>query len=254
GIAERVVVGEEDERLRVRALARLDRGPDRADVIADVRRARGLDACQYDVHVALVDARGLAALEARRMTVLPRFARAVIDARFKIAQHGLVAAETAGRRVDAMAARAQAVGRRGREAGLEQHRAAIAHRLAARGIARALVAHARRVAGLLQVHAEVDEVAQDLDLALRLHVAAHDAESEQGAAGPRRKARNNSMKGPLAGRVGVRVRRIERERRAAVLQAEAIARHGDAGAEAVIVALDQRDHVAVSVGRCEIDG
>ena len=41
------------------------------------------------------------------------------------------------------------------------------------------VVEARRVAGLLQVHAEVDEVDDDLHVALRLHVAAHHAEAHE---------------------------------------------------------------------------
>ena len=45
------------------------------------------------------------------------------------------------------------------------------------------MAEARGVAGLLHVHAEVDDVAQHLHVPLRLHVAAHDAEGEHRLAG-----------------------------------------------------------------------
>ena len=38
---------------------------------------------------------------------------------------------------------------------------------------------ADRVAGLLQVHPEVDQVHEHLRVALRLHVAAHQAEGHQ---------------------------------------------------------------------------
>ena len=44
---------------------------------------------------------------------------------------------------------------------------------------RPFVPRARRVAGLLQAHAEVDHVHQDLHVPLRLHVAAHHAETQE---------------------------------------------------------------------------
>ena len=48
--------------------------------------------------------------------------------------------------------------------------------------AAAMVIPARRVAGFLHVHAEVDDVAQHLDMTLWLHVAAHQAERHEGLA------------------------------------------------------------------------
>ena len=47
---------------------------------------------------------------------------------------------------------------------------------------------------------------------------------------------------------------VEREVRAAVLERDARPRHGDTRAEGGVVALDERDHVALAVGGAEIDG
>ena len=47
---------------------------------------------------------------------------------------------------------------------------------------------------------------------------------------------------------------FEREQRAAVLQHDAGAGNGDAGAEPVKQAVDERDHVAVAVDNGEVDG
>ena len=44
------------------------------------------------------------------------------------------------------------------------------------------MAKPRGIAGLLHVHAKVDEVAEHLDVPLRLHVAAHQAEAQPGFA------------------------------------------------------------------------
>ena len=67
--------------------------------------------------------------------------------------------------------------------GLQRDRAAAVGRLAGR-LGRAEVAEPRRVAGLLHVHAEVDHVAEHLDVPLGLHVAAHQAEAQPGLARP----------------------------------------------------------------------
>src|SRR6266850_3726343 len=55
----------------------------------------------------------------------------------------------------------------------------------------------RRFPGLLDIHAEVNEVAQHLHLALRLHVAAHDAEHEPRLTGFGYQRRDNSVERPF---------------------------------------------------------
>ena len=62
------------------------------------------------------------------------------------------------------------------------------------------------------------------------------------------------MERPLAGLVNVRVAFIEGERSAATLQSETEFLHRHAGAEAQVIALDQRHHVAVRIGGRQIKG
>src|SRR5579872_2742518 len=51
--------------------------------------------------------------------------------------------------------------------------------LLARDLGAADVVPARRIARFLHVHAEVDDVSEHLHVSLRLHVTAHQAESEK---------------------------------------------------------------------------
>src|ERR1700722_18022596 len=77
------------------------------------------------------------------------------------------------------------------------------------GLRRALVVPARAVAGGLHVEPVVDAVEDDLRLALRLHVAAHHAEGHPGLAVLAGEARDDGLKGALAGRVDVGVAILE---------------------------------------------
>jgi hypothetical protein len=107
------------------------------------------------------------------------------------------------------------------------------------------VQDARRVAGFLQVHAEVDQVDHDLHVALRLHRAAHHAEAEPRLAVFRHEGGNDRVERALARRVAVRAALLQHEQLAAILQDEAQPRRCHARAHAAVVALDQRDHHAV---------
>jgi hypothetical protein len=91
-----------------------------------------------------------------------------------------------------------------------------------------------------------------LQVALRLHVAAHHAEAHLRLAVAGQEAGDDGVERPLAARHHVGVA-AEREAMAAVLQADAGARHHDAAAEAHVVALDQADHHAAFVGRGQVD-
>ena len=113
---------------------------------------------------------------------------------------------------------------------------------------------ARRIAGFLQVHAEVDEVHDDLHVTLRLHAAAHDAERQPGLAVLGDEGGNDGVERPLARRVDVGVAVLEREQLAAILQDEAAAVGRHARAHAAVVALDQRDHVAGRIRHRHVDG
>ena len=108
-------------------------------------------------------------------------------------------------------------------------------------VGRAGVAEPRGVAGLLDVHAEVDHVAEHLHVPLRLHVAPHHAEAEPGLAVLGDEAGDDRVERPLVRLEAVGVRRVEREQAAAVLEREAEVARDVARAEAVEVALDQAD-------------
>jgi hypothetical protein len=116
------------------------------------------------------------------------------------------------------------------------------------------VPEARRVAGRLRVHPEVDQVQQRLHVSLRLHVAAHHAERQPGTAVLERHRGHERMQRPLAWSDHVGVRRIEREQAAAVVQDNPGVSCDDSGAEVFEDRLNQRDDVAVAVGGRQVDG
>ena len=111
----------------------------------------------------------------------------------------------------------------------------------------------RRFAGLLHVHAEIDQVDQHLHLSLRLHVAAHDAEDEPRLAVLRHHRRDDRVERPLVRFQSIGVLRVEGEQHAAILEGEAEFGRHQAGAEADVVALDQRDAVAVLIDHAQIN-
>ena len=106
---------------------------------------------------------------------------------------------------------------------------------------------------LLRRQAEVGDVGHELRVRLRLVPSAHDPEGDPRAV-LLHEPRDDRVERPLARRQRVRVVRLEREQRAAVLQHEAGAVRDDAGAEPGVVALDQRHHVAVAIDRRQVDG
>ena len=63
----------------------------------------------------------------------------------------------------------------------------------------------RRVAGFLQVHAEVDQVYDDLHVPLRLHSTTHHAEGKPRLAVPGDESGNDGVERPLARRVDIGV-------------------------------------------------
>ena len=113
---------------------------------------------------------------------------------------------------------------------------------------------ARRIKRLLRVHVIIERVDEDLSLTLRLHERAHHAERTDGGAVPEQEAGNDGVVGPLAAGKAVVACGVEREVCAAVLERDARPRHGDARAEGGVIALDERDHVALAVSGAEIDG
>ena len=67
----------------------------------------------------------------------------------------------------------------------------------------------RRIAGLLIVHPEIDQVDDDLDVTLGLHAAAHQTEGGVGRAVPPHECRDDGVEGPFARLEGVRVLGVE---------------------------------------------
>ena len=191
---------------------------------------------------------------ARRLAVLAAFRGTVVHATFRITRDRLVAAIRAIGKDHAMALAHQRAHGLVREAGLEVHFTAVGHRgVLASGLGGPVVLDARRVTGLLQVHAEVEHVDQDLHVTLRLHRAAHHAEAQPRLAVLRGERGNDGVERTLARRVAVGMVLAQHELLAAVLQDEAQARRRHAAAHAAVVGLDQRDHHAVGVGGGEVD-
>src|SRR4051794_10935842 len=85
------------------------------------------------------------------------------------------------------------------EAGLKVNGAAIGFGRSTGRSARADVIETRGVAGFLQSHAEVEEVHKNLDMALRLHIAAHHAEAHHGLTVFGNKCGNDRVERALAG-------------------------------------------------------
>src|SRR4051794_13720908 len=101
------------------------------------------------------------------------------------------------------------------------------------------MADAWRVTGFLQVHPEVDQVHEDLHVALWLHAAPHHTEAQPRRAVPGDERRDDGLERPFARRVYVRMPVLQREQLAAILQDETAAVGRHARAHAAVVALDE---------------
>ncbi len=82
------------------------------------------------------------------------------------------------------------------------------------------VAPPGRIERRLEVHSVVDDVREYLDVTLRLHVPAHHTERQPVVRVESRECRNEGMERPFSGLEAVRMTRVERERRAAVLEGD----------------------------------
>ncbi len=109
-------------------------------------------------------------------------------------------------------------------------------------------ARAGRVQRLLEVHAPIQQIGQDLHLPLRLHVGAHAAEGHCELAN--RVGQHGGQDGvahALAGRGNVRVIVLQFEVGTAIVQRHPGTGHVEAGAEHIGNAGDERDRIAVLV-------
>src|SRR5262249_24529833 len=111
----------------------------------------------------------------------------------------------------------------------------------------------RRIEHGLRLLSIVEQPHEGLHMPLGLYRAAHHADGRVGLAGAGDEPRDDGMERTLAATDEIWMPSSERKAGAAILQADAGARHDDAGAEAHVVRLDERDHHAVRVRRGEID-
>jgi hypothetical protein len=100
----------------------------------------------------------------------------------------------------------------------------------ARWFGRSFMMPARRVPRLLKAHPEVNQIGENLDMALRLHVASHHAKSKLLFALLHHESRNEGMEWTFAGRIYVGISWLHREQFASILKSEAEPWYDDAGA------------------------
>ena len=151
-----------------------------------------------------------------------------------------------------MAARDQALNGGLAEATFEQDVATVRHALAGR-LARIFMAYPWRVTGFLQVHAEIDQVDDDLGVRLGLHTSSHDTKAEPRFAIARDKSGNNCMERSLPRLEYIEVPCLQRKQLAAILEVESQLHGHHARSHAAVVTLDQGNHVSVAIGDRQID-
>ena len=208
------------------------------------RRGRGLSRVGFG--------RRLGASIADGVAVFAAFAGAAVDFVHRVPADRRVTAEAAVGGADIVAALDEGALRFVGHAVFHLHRAAVAHFFAG-GFGGALVLPVRGVAGIPEVHAEVDLVYEHLDRARRWHAAAHEAEGFPGPAVLQDETGDDGLKRAFAGRVDIGLAGFEGAPLAAVLKREAEVGRNDAAAHAAVVGLDEGDPVARGVGGAEVD-
>ena len=99
--------------------------------------------------------------------------------------------------------------------------------------------YSRGIPSLLEVHAEIDHVDQDLYMSLRLHVPAHYTKTHIGSSIPCHKGRNDGMERPLSRGIAIEVPFFQAEQFSPVLQYKSKFIWGHPAAHATEIALDQ---------------
>src|SRR5271165_6344256 len=190
---------------------------------------------------------GLSASVTHRGAILARVGATDQDAVFEVDPDGLVAAEAAWRAPHELVSLGfERLAHLGRDCRFELHRTTSPGRLPGR-FRGTEMAEPRGIAGLLHVHAEVDEVAEHLDVPLCLHIAAHQAEAEPGLAVPCDKPGDDRVKRPLARLQAIGMSLIEGEEAPPVLEREAQLSGDMKRAKPVKIALDQAHAVEVLI-------
>ena len=106
----------------------------------------------------------------------------------------------------------------------------------------------------LRVKVLIDRAHDNLQVALRLHEAAHHAEGTDCGTFTGEESRNDRVVRPFTGCKRVWMGRVEREIRTAVLERDTRAWNNDRRTETLVVALDEAHHVSIAVGRAEVHG
>jgi hypothetical protein len=86
-----------------------------------------------------------------------------------------------------------------------------------------------------------------------LHPAAHDAKRFPRLAILHHETGNDGVKRSFPRRVNIRVSRIHREKFATILKHESETRHDNATAHPAVVALNERNHVALIIGGAHVN-
>ena len=112
---------------------------------------------------------------------------------------------------------------------------------------------ARSVKCSLRIQQPVHRIHNHLHMALRLHIRAHNAERPHSLALMRQKSGDNRMIRLLARCQIIIKLRIQAEACATVIKVNAIAGQHDAAAKILIIALDERNHIALAVSSTQIN-
>ena len=106
-----------------------------------------------------------------------------------------------------------------REAVLEDHGPTLRHRLTRR-LGGALVQDSRGITRFLQVHSEVDHVDDDLSVRLGLGRPTHHPKAHVGLPVPGHEGRDDGVKRPLVGFVGIELPLLQSEQLSTILEYE----------------------------------
>ena len=131
------------------------------------------------LHSAIRNPHFLPALVPDGATILAAFGSTIVDTGYRVAHDRLIPAVAAQVESHLMSSVHQFADVVVRETAFDFDLPAVSHYLSGR-LRRSFMMPARRIACFLQIHPEVDQIGEDLDVPLRLHVAAHHPKASQG--------------------------------------------------------------------------
>ena len=167
--------------------------------------------------------------------------------------NGLVASERSRRADDAVSELLEFSDGVGADGGFEGDEATPVIGGLSGGGGRADVSDSGGVAGLLHVHAEIDDVHQHLHVSLRLHVSAHQPEAQPRFPVLGDEGGDDGVEGSFVGFESIEVSVVQGEELASILQAESDLAGDDLRSEPVVVALDEAAAIAVLVDDSQVN-